>query len=627
VIASEKPKNLPTVPISPSLVQLLRSRKFNEVIKVADSLPTSERKRPEIRLAIAFALLRSGAPERVKGELIGVAEQAPLLSRDINQVLAEAELASRASVVSSSPKESSSSAPSNNVDRLSQVRKAADDGQIALVDEGVAKLLLAPQTPLSKAEGDYLRGKARFVARREQREGAELLGSAADRGFNKPAQLRFDAARLYVREGDAEAATKMYLRVATSDRTRADEALYYAGRTQATLGSPTVAAGYYAELLRRYKSSRYADEARYERALNLLSLGRNEPALTSLKQLVDDPKYESNRSILAHLTCLAMARSSKIDAATECLKKVIDDYPVHLAGLFARARLGEHSIAVKSRAKPPAPVDKQLDESVFPRVKQLFELGLDELATMAFEANVNQSKLAVHRDLEWQCRHYGVIGFGGRGYAISSDLRDRVRPSEEVNAKNRWLFDCRFPTPYGTLVVEFEKRFALPDQLLFAVMRQESGFRPTIASNAKAVGLMQLLPETAERVAQEFSLVEELATNQTGAVSSKLTEPRVNLALGAAYLRKLLDYFDGNLILAVAAYNAGPKTVALWVGRAGEIPMELFVARIPYAETRNYVERVLMNLAMYRYLRDGDEGVPSIAVKLPKELKLSESLY
>jgi soluble lytic murein transglycosylase len=55
--------------------------------------------------------------------------------------------------------------------------------------------------------------------------------------------------------------------------------------------------------------------------------------------------------------------------------------------------------------------------------------------------------------------------------------------------------------------------------------------------------------------------------------------------------------------------------------------MELFVARIPYAETRNYVERVLMNLAMYRYLRDGDDGVPAVTVKLPKELKLSESLY
>jgi soluble lytic murein transglycosylase len=627
VIATVKPKSLPIVPGPPNLVALLRSRKFDEAIKVAESLPNSERIRPEIRLAIAFALLRSGAPERAKAELNGVASLSPLLARDVTKLMNEAEQALKGANSSSPPKESPLLAPSSPTDRLSQLRKAADEGQVAMVDEGVTSLLTAPKTQLTKAEGDYLRGKARLVARREQREGAEFLASAADRGFNKPAQLRFDAARLYVREGDAEAATKMYLRVATSERTRADEALYYAGRTQATLGKPTVAAGYYAELLRRFKNSRYADEARYERALNLFALGQHENALTSLKQLVDDPLFESNRSILAHLSCIAMLSSAKSDEATECFKKVVHDYPVHLAGLFARARLSELSVAVEAREKPPSMLPKQLDETVFPRVKQLVELGLDELASLAFEAEVSQSKQPTYRDLEWQCRHYGVIGFGGKGYAISSDLRDRVRPSEEVNAKNRWLFDCRFPTPYETLVVEFEKRFAVPDQLLFAVMRQESGFRPLIASNAKAVGLMQLLPETAERVAKEFSLVEELAGIQNGAIGSKLTEPRVNLALGAAYLRKLLDYFDGNLILAVAAYNAGPKAVALWVGRAGEIPMELFVARIPYAETRNYVERVLMNLAMYRYLRDGDEGVPAVNVKLPKELKLSESLY
>jgi soluble lytic murein transglycosylase len=129
-------------------------------------------------------------------------------------------------------------------------------------------------------------------------------------------------------------------------------------------------------------------------------------------------------------------------------------------------------------------------------------------------------------------------------------------------------------------------------------MRQESGFRVKVQSPVGAVGLAQLMPNTASRVIQEFGPVAHCAQAETPA----LDEPRCNMELGARYLRKLLSTFDGQLPLAVMAYNAGPQAVSRWVADKTPIPLDLFLARVPYAETRNYAQYVLTNFLVYRWL-------------------------
>jgi soluble lytic murein transglycosylase len=133
--------------------------------------------------------------------------------------------------------------------------------------------------------------------------------------------------------------------------------------------------------------------------------------------------------------------------------------------------------------------------------------------------------------------------------------------------------------------------------LVLAVMRQESEFYPLARSPVGALGLMQLMPATARHSAQKIGLPFS---------RDRLTsDPDYNIRLGQAYLKELLEQFDGSYILALAAYNAGPTRITSWIRLFGDprdpsIDPINWIERIPFSETRNYVQRILESLVVYR---------------------------
>jgi len=183
---------------------------------------------------------------------------------------------------------------------------------------------------------------------------------------------------------------------------------------------------------------------------------------------------------------------------------------------------------------------------------------------------------------------------------------------------NLWVWQCAYPTPFASAVAELEARYALPRGLMYAVMRQESAFRPDARSPVGAVGLMQLMPQTAERVADELGVTYQ---------PDQLEQAPYNLQLGAFYLRKLLDTFQQRVVLALAAYNAGPQAVARWLQGGRDLDADLWVARIPYRETRGYVQRVTANWARYEYLADAQRRAPELTLKLPRVARLGADAY
>ncbi len=132
---------------------------------------------------------------------------------------------------------------------------------------------------------------------------------------------------------------------------------------------------------------------------------------------------------------------------------------------------------------------------------------------------------------------------------------------------------------------------------VLAVIRQESAFWVKARSHANAQGLMQIIPPTAERVAK--------AMGMSYSRHRLTSDPDYNMTLGQAYLSTVLAEFDGSYLLALSAYNAGPARARRWIKENGdprskEVDAIDWIEMIPFDETRNYVQRVLENLQVYR---------------------------
>ncbi len=151
----------------------------------------------------------------------------------------------------------------------------------------------------------------------------------------------------------------------------------------------------------------------------------------------------------------------------------------------------------------------------------------------------------------------------------------------------------RFPLPFNKIIKSYAKKRDLPTSIIYTLMRSESAFIHDVTSSAGALGLMQLMPATGKQTAKKIGF--KLKN------SRQLYEPETNIALGTAYLKEMLERFDGNLIMAAAAYNAGPHRVKRWRPKQGCMPGEFWTETIPFTETRRYVRRALFYSVLYQW--------------------------
>jgi len=150
----------------------------------------------------------------------------------------------------------------------------------------------------------------------------------------------------------------------------------------------------------------------------------------------------------------------------------------------------------------------------------------------------------------------------------------------------------RFPLAYQHEVVSEATSHDIDPAWAFAVIRQESAFTPDAHSPAGAMGLMQLLPRTARQMAHALRV---RLTNPYA-----LLDAGTNIRLGVRYLKRVEDRFDGHAVLATAAYNAGSRRVKDWQPQDGPMAADVWVETVPFAETRQYLRRVMAYTVIYR---------------------------
>jgi soluble lytic murein transglycosylase len=478
----------------------------------------------------------------------------------------------------------------------------------------LTRLEKAPGPALSPARVDRARAFSLYHSRTDYPRASELFLKASRGAGVDPAEATFFAARSLARAQEDAGALRGYKDVLKRyGRTSfGEQAAYLIARTHYAGGAFADAVTAYDAYLGRFSAKgRFRADALYERGVAYLALGQHATAANTFASLAGGERDERRAARLRHLEAVARAGAGERERAIEIFRATARDQPLSFAALAGAARLAE--LGVQAPASIPegrsATALPPLELELPPAVIVLRSLGLDRDAEEELRLRERQlTRPFGTRAGEAACAAYALLDAGARRYQIAQSEVDRHVLMVAPTAATRWQWDCVYPRPYARPVEETELEAGVPRALLYGVMRQESGFRPDVSSGAGALGLMQIMPATAERLAKERGEPYEPAA---------LVQPGTSLRLSAHYLKKLLGAFGGNVPLAVAAYNAGPVAVRRWLENGQELGVDVFVARIPYDETLEYVERVMGNYARYRYLEQGDRGVPALALALP----------
>jgi soluble lytic murein transglycosylase len=262
---------------------------------------------------------------------------------------------------------------------------------------------------------------------------------------------------------------------------------------------------------------------------------------------------------------------------------VIAQQPLSYYAFVAGKRLGENPWSPTSSEDGPPHIAEV--DSAIARAELLERLGMDTEAKFEYDALDDAASASNDRALAIAYA-FAEHGQASRGIRIAQKLADGGRRDVRV-------YRVLFPLVNYDELTRNATANHLDPALVAAIIRQESSFNPRAISVANARGLMQVLPSVGEEVARTLKFP---VWNP-----SLLLDPDANLQLGTSHLASYIKQY-GALPRVLAAYNAGGSRVNRWSTKKGMEDPEIFIERIPYVETRDYVRIVMRNAAVYQTL-------------------------
>lgn len=427
-----------------------------------------------------------------------------------------------------------------------------------------------------RSAGDYDRAIASL--------GPGLAGS--ELSPSRRASLWLIAARTFTALGEGRAAREAFETAASGDGVSAALASYLLADGDHDAGRLERAREWYTSTVDRFPRTTYG--ARSLSRLAMLDFLEGEYARARERLEEYRRRYPRGSWSQGAVYWTARAHEAEGDSATAraMFLEAIGQDPLDYYAILAEERTGRDrwlSLRLDSARAPPE-LDPRFRDAL-ERMDLLRELGWPARARRELDAARSEGPtdpdqlLALAQALNRE-------GWTHEGVRLAWRVKAR---------RERWsvpLLEAVYPLPFGEALTDAARARDLEPELVAGVARRESLFDPDIVSLADAVGLMQLLPRTAQDISRRAGLPEYQR--------SQLTIPQVNLLLGTRYLAEVLDRFGGSRLAGLVSYNAGPHRWLSWRGfpelAAGD---DQFVERIPFRETREYVRAVTELIAIY----------------------------
>lgn len=388
-----------------------------------------------------------------------------------------------------------------------------------------------------------------------------------------------------------------------SNSTSSTSALWVAGRSAHFLGQYDRALSVYNKLISYHAGTDEAAEALLRSALIYFRKQEYTNASALLERLLQQGR--DRYDLIAQYWLVRSFQASKSDRAASAAAALMEKYPFSYYGLRLRSESQNGKLTwpeIKEAAPPLNDTFYVVGEqkSSWRRFKILSEAGWvgeaqDELGLMPF---LKDPTLKVALAEKLVGRHQYVTAIRWINEAIEADPRLRREQFVKVG----------FPEAFAPLYQVEADRYGIDAVLFKSLTRQESAFNLTAISTSNALGLMQMIPPTAQEVARKLGLKIE--------IPGDMFRPKVNIPMGCFYISQMLDQFQGNVPFALAAYNAGPYRMKLWMEGRAEVselltrpssaPLdELWFDELPWTETSFYVKAILRNVLLYRLSEKG----------------------
>ncbi len=456
------------------------------------------------------------------------------------------------------------------------------EGQLSAADEEAsAGLAMAPE-PAIRAELVWVSARAlKPEPDRARRAILEYL-RIAPRGPDAPAALEALALIYWHDDQDELARATLNRLVANFPASPlAPGAMLRVGRIFEEQHRLASARAEYRRLAARYPGVDAAQEARFRIPWTLYLARNYRIAAAAFKLAGARAKDATNLDMCEYWRARALENAGDSSVSRAIFARLADSTDTNYYPELASRRVAASKPVLPAASAPDpeygaAPAVTGVAEYHMARLQTIRAMGLKELEPGELKA------LEEHAGGTIEIRRFVLAGFASAGawydaIVAATHMEKNGQMSHAVAER------VRYPRAYWDLFQSASTRLALDPYLVLALARQESLFNPNATSSSNARGLMQLIPSTAQKVASEHGIDTE---------AIRLYDPSVNVELGTAYLKTLLEMFGGNAFRAVAAYNAGEHAVSKWLADFPGADDE-WVENIAYKETRDYVKKVI----------------------------------
>jgi len=483
-------------------------------------------------------------------------------------------------------------------DRLLLAQRLADASELAPAARTLEELLLLEREPEIRHRA--LARLAPLLGRLQRAaDGVTLLRTAlGEPATTWRATLAYELARLYRRLGQPAAAIPVLERLVDEypDAGMIPDAWLALARARLEAGRAAAARTAFQMLVRMYPDTVAATSAGWEVAWLDYRVGRFRDAALAFRQL--SAAAQSYRLAGLYWAARALEAAAEPKAAMALYREAASRGRETYYGILASRRIPgpPPPSGAAALVLPKDPRAVLATEPAFKRGQALWHVGLAGYALVELEGLGRDTAAEPGRAYAMAVT-FADLGEAGRSLRY---LRRTFGAAAEAGAPGlgRDFWRLLYPFGHADLVKDAARRAGLDPFFVAAVIREESSYDVRARSWVGAIGLMQLMPETARLVAQEVGL--------QWLSHDALWEPSTNIVLGAHYLAQLLARFQEPLF-AVASYNAGPHRVQRWLQDRRSADLEEFVDQIPFDETRAFVKRVFASWHHYRRLYAADE--------------------